>query len=170
MSRDFPDFVDTNKAAAAGREYGGSVPLSRLSRLEGIIADPGDAEISFEIRFARDDQYQVRAEVMVQGWVPLRCQRTLGIYRHRVDSRSVVGIVASDREAEALPEDQEPVLVTDGRVELVRLIGEEVLLDLPLVPVDPDAGPPPVVEPTAETHRPFADLAERLKSKRKKKH
>jgi len=163
MSRDFPDWVNPDKAASAGREYSGSMPLARMSRLEGMIADPGSAEIEFEIDFDRDDHHQIKAVVAVSGQVPLRCQRTLEVYQQAIDSRSTVGIVANDREAEALPDDYEPFLSTDGRVELVRLVGEEVLLGLPLVPIDPDSSRLPGADKKADTHRPFADLAERLK-------
>lgn len=166
MSRDFPDWIDPDKAAAAGREFSGTVPLSRLPRLEGMIADPGEAEIGFRISFGHDEQRQVRVEVAVSGMVPLYCQRSLERFEHPIESRSTVGIVADDRAAEALPENYEPLLCPDNKVELVRLIGEEVLLGLPLVPVDPRSsrvrerpGHPP------DTHRPFAGL-DRLRNKR----
>jgi uncharacterized protein len=160
MSRDFPDWVQVEKAAAARREFAGTVPLRRLKRLTGMIADPGDAEIAFELSFAHDDQRQVRVEVWVKGQVPLTCQRTLKVFFHDLDSRSVVGIVASERDAAALPDDYEPLMVTDGRVELIKLIEEEMLLGLPLVPVDPDSSRMGEDESSgADTHRPFAGLA-----------
>lgn len=166
MSRDFPDWIDPDKAAAAGREFNGTVPLARLSRLEGMIADPGDAEIGFRIVFGHDEQHQVRAEVSVSGRIPLRCQRTLKVFEHPVESRSVVGIVPDDRVAESLPEDYEPLLCRDNKVELIRLIGEEVLLGLPLVPIDPASSRVGSEAPTSDTHRPFADLADELRRNR----
>lgn len=168
MSRDFPDWIDPHKVAAAGRIFSGTVPLARLPRLEGMIADPGEAEIDFRIEFGYDEQRQVRAEVSVSGRVPLRCQRTLKVFEHPIESRSVVGIVPDDRTAESLPEDYEPLLCPDNKVELVRLIGEEVLLSLPLVPVDPDSPRIGAEAPAADTHRPFADLADELRRNRDK--
>jgi len=168
MSRDFPDSIDPHKAAAAGREFSGTVPLARLPRLEGMIADPGDAEIGFRVVFGYDEQRQVRVEVSVSGRVPLRCQRSLKVFDQPIESRSVVGIVPDDRTAESLPEDYEPLLCTDNKVELVRLIGEEVLLGLPLVPVDPSSPRVEAEAPTADTHRPFAQLADELRKTRDK--
>lgn len=169
MSRDFPDWIDPHKAAAAGREFSGTVPLARLRRLEGMIADPGNAEIGFRIVFGYDEQRQVRAEVSVSGRVPLRCQRSLKVFEHPIESRSTVGIVPDDRTAEALPEDYEPLLCPDNKVELVRLIGEEILLGLPLVPIDPASQREGTEEtPTSDTHRPFAELADELRKKRDK--
>ncbi|MDZ7789981.1 MAG: YceD family protein [Xanthomonadales bacterium] len=168
MSRDFPDWIDPEKAAAAGREFSGTVPLARLPRLEGMIADPGDAEIGFRVVFGLDEQRQVRVEVSVSGRVPLHCQRTLKVFEHPIDSRSTVGIVPDDREAESLPEDYEPLLCPDNKVELVRLIGEEVLLGLPLVAIDPASSRVGDPAPATDTHRPFADLADELRKNRDK--
>ncbi|WP_181918718.1 YceD family protein [Wenzhouxiangella sediminis] len=168
MSRDFPDWIDPDKAAAAGREFSGTVPLARLTRLDGMIADPGDAEIEFRIVFGHDEQRQVRAEVSVSGRVPLRCQRTLKVFEHPIESRSVVGIVPDDRAADSLPEDYEPLLCPDNKVELVRLIGEEVLLGLPLVPIDPASSKVGEEAPTSDTYRPFAELADELRKNRDK--
>lgn len=167
MSRDFPDWIDPDKAAAAGREFSGTVPLSRLARLEGMIADPADAEIGFELVFGHDDQRQVRVEVAVSGAVPLRCQRTLKVFEHPIESRSVVGIVPDDRTAQSLPEDYEPLLCADNKVEVVRLIEEEMLLALPLVPIDPDSSRIGEEAPEKDTYRPFAGL-DQMRKKRDK--
>lgn len=171
MSRDFPDWIDPDKAAAAGREFSGTVPLARLARLEGMIADVddgGDAEIEFRIVFGHDEQRQVRAEVSVSGRVPLRCERTLKVFEHPIESRSIVGIVPDDRTAESLPEDYEPLLCPDNKIELVQLIGEEVLLGLPLVAIDPASSSVPGQAPAADTHRPFAGLGDELRKRRDK--
>lgn len=165
MSRDFPDWVHPDKAAAARREFSGTVPLARLERLAGMIADPGEAEVAFELAFCHDEQHQVRVEVGVSGTVPLECQRTLKVFGHVVDSHSVVGIVADDRVAESLPADYEPMLCPEGRVELARLVEEELLLALPLVPIDPDSERIEAEAGRADTHQPFAELAT-LKSRR----
>ncbi|QOC23996.1 DUF177 domain-containing protein [Wenzhouxiangella sp. AB-CW3] len=160
MSRDFPDWVQADKAAAARREFSGTVPLKRFQRLAGMIADPGEAEVAFELSFGHDEQRQVRVEVRVTGEVPLVCQRTLRTFAHALDSQSVVGIVGTDREAESLPEDYEPLLISEGRVELAALIEEELMLGLPLVPVDPASSRiGQDDEAAADTHRPFAGLA-----------
>ncbi len=168
MSRDFPDWIDPDKAAAVGRELSGTIPLKRLPRLEGMIADPGSTEIAFRLQFALDDQAQVRVDVSVSGSVPLRCQRTLRVFWQEVESHSTVGIVADDRAAERLPDDYEPLLCPDKKLEIARLIGEELLLSLPLVPIAPGADQVEADEgSSAQTHRPFSGLAE-LKRQRDK--
>lgn len=167
MSRDFPDWVHPDRAAAARREFSGTVPLWQMRRLADLVEAPGEAKIGFELRFGHDEQQQVRVEVAVIGEVPLRCQRSLHVYHQPVDSRSVVGIVASDRDAAALPDDYEPLLCSDNRVRLLRLVEEELMLALPLVPIDPATERITQAGAEHDTHRPFADLAE-LKKQRDK--
>lgn len=161
MSRDYPDWIHPFKAAQARREFAGSMALAGMERLKDVLADPGDAEIDFSVALALDDQAQVRAEVRVSGSVPLVCQRTLKTYEHRIESRSVLGLVADERAAEGLPEDYEPLLVDDARVRLQDLVCEEILLGLPLVPRAPDSEPLGEERAAAaETYKPFAGLAE----------
>lgn len=161
MSRDYPDWIHPIKAAQARREFTGSMPLSRMDRLTGVIDEPGDAEIRFHVLFGLDEHGQVRAEVGVDGSVPLQCQRTLRRFEHPVESRSVVGIVFDEQAAQSLPEDYEPLLVDEARVRLEDLVAEEILLGLPLVPRAPDSSPMGDGRPAAaETYKPFAGLAE----------
>ena len=165
MSRDFPDWVHPGKAAAARRIFTGTVPIERLSKLDGLVVAGLDSEIRFRIAFAQDEQQQVRAEVEVSGHVPLECQRTLKVFDQPIASSSVVGIVASDAEVDGLPDDYEPKVCADSRLSLVDLIGEEVLLSLPLVPVDPDSSRLEANPEAPDTHRPFAALAELKKNR-----
>ncbi len=180
MSRDYPDWLNPFKAAQARREFAGTVALARLAAAVDLIEAPADEELGFELTFALDDQRQACVRVRVFGEVPLMCQRTLVRYLHRVDSESLVGIVASEAAVEALPEDYEPLVVTEPRVRVVDLLAEELLLALPLVPRAPDSEPV-VADRTAveaargenvpaggaDTQRPFAALAE-LTGKTKK--
>lgn len=163
MSRDFPDWVDPAKAAAARREFHGTVPLARLERLEGLLADDrGVAE--FQLAFSEDGDRQVRVDIRVSAEVSLICQRSLQPYQEKLDARSVVGIVADDAAAAALPSDYEPVICADNRVWLMRLVEEELLLALPLIPRDPQAKPVRCEQPDGGGNRPFAGLA-KLKRK-----
>jgi len=159
MSRDYPDRIDVDKAASARRVFRGRIGASRLARLNGLIVagEPGDFE--FQVSFARDSQGQVLAEVDLKGEVALQCQRTLKTFRQGIESHSRVAFVVSEDEEAALPEDYEPRVCVDQRIELVDLIGEEALLALPLVPVDPESDPFPEAPEAKDTHRPFEALA-----------
>ncbi len=164
MSRDFPDWVNPDKAAAAERVFVGSVTTCKLARLAGLIVEGEPGELRFELRFHLDGQRQSCVDVTVEGEVPMQCQRTLATYRQPISSRSLVGIVGSEQDAEALPEDYEVRLCPDARLELLDLVEEELLLALPLVPVSPDSERVSAPPSEHEVQRPFAALAGLKKS------
>ncbi|TVQ41977.1 MAG: DNA-binding protein [Wenzhouxiangella sp.] len=166
MSRDFPDWVNPERAASARREFAGTMPLARMPRVEDLVETGGTNEIQFVLAFSLNEQGQVRVDVEIKGSVPMRCQRTLGTFEQPLESRSVIGVVASEDDVAGLPDDYEPVLCPDQRLELASLVEEEVLLSLPLVPVDPASSPVGQAAAVEEdTHRPFEGLAE-LRKKR----
>lgn len=142
MSRDFPDWIDVDRAAHARRQFAGRARLEWLQRaLDQLELPASEDEIEFEIRAFVDDQAQPRLSVAIHGRVPMRCQRTLKRYWQPVDSRSEVAVVASESELARLPDALEPKLVPNGRVRLMELVEDELLLALPLVPRDPSSQP-----------------------------
>jgi len=170
MSRDFPDWIDADRAAQAGRRFAGDARIEWMPRVVDLLDAPeADDVIAFEAAASLDkspgNAQIVRLSVRVHGAVPMTCQRTLKRFMQPIDSHSEVAVVASEREAEGLPEDLEPKLVPEGRLKLVELIEDELLLALPLVPRDPDSAP---VENAGdaieradsdERDNPFAELA-----------
>jgi len=146
MSRDFPDWIDAQRAAEAGRRFAGDARIEWMPRVADLLDQPSaDDVIEFEVAASLDRSAGraaiVRLAVHVFGSVPMTCQRTLQRYRQPVDSRSQVAVVASEDELAGLPEDLEPKLAAEGRLKLVELIEDELLLALPLVPRDPDSVP-----------------------------
>ena len=117
-----------------------------MPRVLDLLDKPGpDDEIGFEISAGLEKLSGagdiVRLAVRVHGSVPMTCQRSLKRYRQPIDSHSSVAVVASEDQLSALPEDLEPKLVPKGRLKLVELVEDELLLALPLVPRDPDSSP-----------------------------
>lgn len=176
MSRDFPDWIDVERAAQAGRRFVGEARIEWMPRVIDLLDAPApDDEIGFEISAALDKSSSagdiVRLDVRVHGSVPMTCQRTLKRFRQPIDGRSSVAVVASEDQLAALPEDLEPKLVPEGRLKLVELVEDELLLALPLVPRDPDSAPVENAgdsfEPAESDKRdnPFAELARLRKSR-----
>ncbi|HKL50750.1 MAG TPA: YceD family protein [Wenzhouxiangellaceae bacterium] len=180
MSRDFPDWIDVERAAQAERRFAGGARIEWMPRVVDLLDAPApEDEIGFEISAALDQSSGagdiVRLDIRVHGSVPMTCQRTLRRYWQPIDSHSSVAVVASEDQVSALPEDLEPKLVPEGRLKLVELVEDELLLALPLVPRDPDSAP---VENAGDSFEPaesddggnkrdnpFAELA-RLRSKK----
>lgn len=170
MSRDFPDWIDAERAAQAGRRFAGDARIEWMPRVVDLLDAPeADDVIAFEVSASLDkspgNAHVVRFGVHVHGAVPMTCQRTLRRFMQPIDSDSDVAVVASEREVDGLPENLEPKVVPEGRLRLVELIEDELLLALPVVARDPASAPIENVgagseraEPD-ERENPFAELA-----------
>ena len=111
------------------------------------------------------------AEVKVEGTASLVCQRCLETMQLGVETSTEVGLIATEADANRVPEELEPVLAPEGRISVGELVEEELLLTLPIVPLhgEDDACEVAPSAPLAdngreeETQKPFEQLAELLK-------
>lgn len=186
MSREYPDFVDPWKAADGRRVFQGTMPLSRMKRLQPLLAEnapdvpgdeseakPGPDVAAFSARFGHDEQGVVTVNIEVDARLPLLCQRGLEPYLQRVQRRSLLAVIEDMAEQDLLPENYEPVWVENGRVALLDLVEDELLLGIPEVPRNPetdeielstdDGIQAPSGKEDDETHRPFERLASLMK-------
>jgi uncharacterized protein len=182
MSRDFPDIVDPQKAADGRRTFEGTMPLGRMKRLLPLLAPESttsgsehadSAEAWFSARFGFDEQGLVIIRMKVKAELPLVCQRSLVTYRETVERSSLLAVIGNVNEQETLPGNYEPVLVESGRLALLDVVEDELLIGVPQIPRNPDLdavemstdGEPvsPVVEKEEKTHRPFEGLAGLMK-------
>ena len=138
MSRDYPDWVDPWKAGQGRRQFAGTARLAQMARVADRLARD-EGEVSFRVSFELDTEGrpQARVEISARPWQ--RCQRSLRPFRVEVSGTSTVGLTANPEDAARMPGDREPYVMESGRVQLLDLVEEELLLALPLVAVDPDA-------------------------------
>ncbi|PWK89965.1 YceD family protein [Fulvimonas soli] len=154
---------------SARRSFAGELPIAAMPRLcEALAASEGQA--SYELDFGRDEFGTAYLDVRVRAPLTLVCQRTLEPFVLPLSLRSRLGLIRAEREEAALPPGCEPLLVSeDGRLSPAEVIEDELLLAMPLVPVNPDGSLPDEVtsSPAAEeasndgrTDNPFAVLRE----------
>jgi uncharacterized protein len=111
------------------------------------------------------------AQLDIEGAAELTCQRCLAPMRWPVESSSRVALIASEKQADRVPEDLEPVLAEDDRLRLRDLVEEELLLALPIVPLHADPKDCAEIDQrvladenaSQTTQRPFERLNELLK-------
>jgi uncharacterized protein len=157
---------------SARRSFQGSLPIAAMPRLCEALAD--DAGLAaYELDFGRDEYGTAYVDVRVQAPLWLVCQRSLEPFVMPVTVDSRLGLIRSERDESALPPGVEPLLVAeDDKLSPIDIIEDELLLALPLVPVNPDSELPeevtrPAVEasPTEERpDNPFAVLRELKKT------
>jgi uncharacterized protein len=139
MSASLPAVIDAWRMVAAGRELQGTLPLSAFTRLRESLVDT-DGECRFALEFGRDAMNQPFVEVRADAELPLLCQRTLERYLHRVRLVQQLGLITSEAQESALPEQMEPLLVPEsGELQAIDLIEDELILALPVVPMNPDS-------------------------------
>ncbi|MDT8319187.1 MAG: YceD family protein [Xanthomonadales bacterium] len=129
----------------------------------------------FRARFGHDGQGAVTIDLQVDAELPLICQRSLEPYLEPVHRRSVLCVVRDEIEAERVPEAYDPVLLTEGKLALLDLVEDELLLAVPQVPRNPaveavELSTDGEVTSSPESkeglsQRPFAELADLLEKK-----
>lgn len=162
MHTPLPERVDIERAVATGRVYAGVLPLARLPRLVGLLAD-ANGEVRYQLSFGRNAIGQRSVALQADTALPLTCQATLDRFEFPVHIDAHLGFVRDEAEDAGLPEGYEATLTDDGMVDPVALIEDELILAIPVVPRKPDAvvkNPVAAPEQDADDGRPnpFAAL------------
>jgi len=169
MSREFPDWVNPWSAAEGRRVFQGTLPLSRMRRLRGLLV-VAEGEAWFRAEFSLDGDKRPVIRLEVAADLPLLCQASLQEYLEPVRRNAELAVIESEAEQALLPDHCEPVLASNGRLALLELVEDELLLGMPQVPRRPDLAEvaystgdaAPEGDTRPEERRPFARLAELL--------
>lgn len=139
MSVTLPESVDAWRMISARRSFQGTLPIATMARLRELLASD-DGEVAYELDFGRDSLGISYIDVRARTSVSLICQRSLEpfVLPMSVDTR--LGLIRLERDEAGLPPDCEPLLVADdGRLNPADVIEDELLLALPLVPINPES-------------------------------
>jgi len=177
MSASLPASVDAERTVAGRRSFEGVLPVAELPRLVGALAEDC-GEVAYRLDFEQGELGGPQLHVVLRAGLTLQCQRTLEpfVFPAEVDTR--LGLLADEKDADALPGDCEPLLLESGALSPRRVIEDELLLVLPLVPVKPGSEAlqgewsapedhPQAAESGETATYPFADLRKLLESHRK---
>jgi uncharacterized protein len=172
MSVTLPSSVDAWREVRARRSFQGQLPLSAFKRLGEVVASP-DGDVTYELDFGRDDLGVAYVAVRAKASPTLVCQRSLEPFQLPVEVDTRLGLIVEEREEASLPPGYEPLLLEqDGKLDPLAAIEDELLLALPLVPVNPDYELPEDVTSSGEeevpsapeaSDNPFAALRELMK-------
>ena len=177
MSASLPASVDAERMVAGRRSFEGALLVAELPRLVEALADDR-GEVTYRLDFEQGELGGLQLHVVLNAGLTLECQRTLEpfVYPVAVDTR--LGLLADEQDAAALPGDCEPLLLEGGALSPSKVIEDELLLALPLVPVKPGSeilqgewsapgDAPQDAERDEPTTRPFADLRKLLEDRTK---
>jgi uncharacterized protein len=168
MSAEVPEVLDAWRMATARRSFDGRLPLAAMARLRDLLADT-EGEARFSLEFGCDALQVPFVELRIDAGLPLVCQRSLQRFVQTVELVQRFGLVRNvdggeeEIEASLLPGYEALQLTGDGLLRPAELVEDELILAIPLVPVEPGSESVerdwPVTEDEEVRVNPFAALA-----------
>lgn len=168
MPSDWSRSWEVDRLVAGQLSFECEIPLAQMPRLQDRLFDQAQAERTARatLNFGKAHGADV-ARVAVSAQVPLRCERCMGRCEWPVAAEATLALVAALAAADRVPGGFEPVLAEGGRVRLLDLVEEELLLALPLIARHASAMDCRAIESDARsdadvTQKPFSQLRELL--------
>ena len=128
-----PDAIDAWKSAAARQRFGGELPLRGMRRLGALIVGR-EQNLQVELQFGVDGQGVHFVAGHLAADIEMICQRCMANMRVPLAVDFRLGLVLADSQAEALPQEYEPLVIPEGTLSVSELVEDELILALPLVP------------------------------------
>ncbi|HUO67550.1 MAG TPA: YceD family protein [Gammaproteobacteria bacterium] len=114
-------------------ELDGELELSSLPRLAGLLNSTAGS-VRATLLFRQRGLGAVAATLSLETTVELLCQRCLEPFAQPIDERIELVLVEPDASSASIPEGYEPVELDNGRLMPARLIEDELIVSIPLVP------------------------------------
>ncbi|MDE1240918.1 23S rRNA accumulation protein YceD [Vibrio aestuarianus] len=134
-----PRSVDPAKAAQKRLDYDGIIQSSLFKRLEESVASvKRDAQVS--LSFGLDEQRLVVISGKANIEVDLECQRCNEVFAHECEVEFIYTPYLGSKTDEDAPEEYDLVDPNEyGEVDLVQLVEDEFIINLPQVAMHDDA-------------------------------
>lgn len=126
-----PSF-DPYSLCKQGSQYQGSIAVAKFTRVcEALASLEGEANVT--LHFQTDSEKRSIINIRVESQVQLTCQRCNEAYDACLNSESRLCVVASESQADDLPDQYEPLVANEGLINLNDMVEEELLLALPMI-------------------------------------
>jgi len=121
--------------ALGGRqgELRGELEIARLPRLAGLLHSKAGS-VRASLQFRQRGLGRLAAMLELATTVELTCQRCLEPFELPIAERTELTFVEPGEAGTSIPEEVEPVELDDGRLLPARLIEDELIVAIPLVP------------------------------------
>ena len=121
--------------ALGGRQgkLGGELEFARLPRLVGLLNSTAGS-VRASLQFRQRGVGRLAATLEFATTVELVCQRCLEPFAQPIEERVEVLFVEPGEAGASIPEGYEPIELDDGRLLPARLIEDELIVAIPLVP------------------------------------
>ncbi|CAH0526540.1 23S rRNA accumulation protein YceD [Vibrio hippocampi] len=134
-----PRTVDPAKTAQKRLDFDGIIQVSLFKRLATSVASvKRDAEVT--LSFGHDEQRLVVISGKANVQVDLECQRCNEVFAHECEVQFTYTPYFNEKSEEEAPEDYDLVDLNEyGEVDLIQLVEDEFILNLPQVAMHDEA-------------------------------
>jgi uncharacterized protein len=127
-----PIYIQPVSFSERGKRLSGVLEISELARLSDVLQDT-EGLVAIELFFDKEERIAV-VNGHIKASLTFECQACLTPVTLLIDKNFKLGFVSSLEQADKLTSDCDPFILEDGRVALIELIEDEVLLALPDFP------------------------------------
>lgn len=148
-------FIDSVDFARNGREICDEIPVVALSRLSNMLAS-SEGTLRYKVIGSQEGDSQ-KLEIVLEGSCQLRCQRCLGEFTYPIEITAHLLLLPADKLDEI--DDDVDAIESTTRLDVLALIEDELLLDLPFAPKHPDESCNATLKDLQQSTNPFSVLA-----------
>jgi uncharacterized protein len=127
-----PRFVDPRKLADREIDISGVIAVKEMEELSSMLVD-SDVDVVADLKFSRDELRIRTISGKAKVSVKMQCQRCLDPVSFDVEAELNLAISYNEEKAQTLPKYYEPLIVEGDELELLPLIEQELILNLPIV-------------------------------------
>ncbi len=113
--------------------FSDALPLARLPRVASLLA-AGEGSVRATLRFGKRSDGWLTVGLSYEADMQLFCQRCLEPVKQHVAGDVLLAVLDSVSAEAQLPEGSEPLELEDGRISPSKVIEDELIVSLPLVP------------------------------------
>lgn len=129
-----PQKVDPFRFAENEIHLEGQMLVSHMDRLRASLCnDTGEIQVSILFDVDEQDIHYMRGQYSAH--LMLQCQRCMEPFAYHIAGDFLSGIVHTEEEADQLPKGYDPVIVKEGMLAIQDVIEDELIINLPVVPM-----------------------------------
>jgi len=129
------------------------MPLSSMPRLLAAVEEE-DKAVEVEFQFSRGDYGAPQVSGRCSARLNFECQRCLGSCELDISAVFVLHLARNETQMQELPDEADALLLSDDYLNLTEVIEDELLLQLPLVPMHQNTDCSEYLNRVADTNEP----------------
>lgn len=173
MPTEIPHLVEPYKLVELNQQLTGVLDLGKLTRITEFFGSQSN-KLDYSLVCEKDEAGTLFLHLSIETAISLTCQRCMQLFEYPVVRETTMQVAETEEAARELPEDIEPILLDENRLDLVELLEDELMLAIPIVAMHEAEDCATKVEVAKEvkkqdTHKPFVGLNELLQKAKQDK-